>query len=164
MISVSVITTLFLSILAVNAAEPPRPIKLGILRMHSGADCTSGELRLEDTVVGYTLERPWNGNIPLISSIPAGRYKGFVRTRTADRWRIELVDVPHRKDIQMHVGNGIVDSVGCILVGSNLNAALCSLTNSKVAFDKFKIAFAEAAAKLGQKDKDTPIELVIGDK
>src|SRR5258708_4835284 len=91
----ALLTVLFLSILAVNAAEPPRPIKLGILRMHSGADCTSGQLRLENTVVGYTLERPWNGNIPLISSIPAGRYKGFVRTRTADRWRIELVDVPN---------------------------------------------------------------------
>ena len=141
-----------------------RPVRLRVLRMHSGKDCTSGELSLENKIVGYTLERPWTGNIPLISSIPAGRYKGFVRVTTKDRWRIELIDVPQRTNIQLHIGNFIPDGVGCLLVGSNLSKDLCQLIDSKSAFDKFKLAFAETAARLGQNDLVTPVELVVQDQ
>jgi hypothetical protein len=139
------------------------PLRLRIDRQHSGKDCTSGQIALEGNIVGYTLERPWEGNIPLISSIPAGSYHGHVRSRTNDRWRIELSDVPGRTNIQLHVGNFIADGVGCVLIGSNLRSDLCTLTDSKTAFDKFKLAFAAAAAKKGQSDNDTPVELTIDD-
>jgi Family of unknown function (DUF5675) len=109
------------------------------------------------------LERPWEGNIPLISSIPAGTYHGFVKTKTKDRWRIELTDVPKRERVQLHVGNFVADTVGCILLGSNLTTQLCTLSESKPAFEKFKLSFAAAAAKLGQPDIDTPVELLIRD-
>jgi hypothetical protein len=142
-------------------AKPPKAIDLAIQRQHSGKDCTSGQISLEGQVVGYTLERPWEGNIPLISSIPGGRYHGFVRTKTADRWRIELTDVPGRTHVQLHVGNFVADGVGCILIGSNLKPDLCTLTDSKAAFDKFKLSFAAAASKFGQSDSDTPVVLTI---
>jgi len=144
------------------APDTPKPIRVLIVRQHSGTDCTSGQISLGGQIQGYTLERPYEGNIPLISSIPAGLYKGFVRTRTQDRWRIELV-VPGRTNVQLHVGNFLQDGVGCILIGSNLSEDLCTLVDSKAAWNKFKLAFANEAAKLGQSDIDTPVELVIDD-
>jgi hypothetical protein len=89
----------------------------------------------------------------------------FVRTQTNDRWRIELTDVPNRRNIQLHIGNFLADGIGCILIGSNLIQNLCVLTpgESKAAFDKFKLAFAKEAAKVGQRDVDTAVELIIRD-
>jgi hypothetical protein len=145
------------------ASDSPRPIRPKLQRQHSGKDCTSGQLSLEGEVVAYTLERPWEGNIPLISSIPAGNYGGFVRTETKDRWRIELTDVPNRSNIQLHIGNTLADGVGCIMIGASLQDDLCTLVASKSAFDKFKLSFAAAAAMLGQNDTNTPIELWITD-
>jgi Family of unknown function (DUF5675) len=158
-----VLGAVFLSILltGVNAAQ--EPVKLRIERQHTGKDCTSGQISLEGNIVGYTLERPWQRNIPLISSIPSGRYHGHVRTNTSDRWRIELTDVPGRTNVQLHVGNFVADGLGCVLIGANLKQDLCTLTDSKMAFDKFKLAFAAAAAKKGQTDYETPIELTITD-
>lgn len=147
----------------VGRTNAPAAIKLVIVRQHSGRDCLSGQISVGDHIQGYTLERPFEGNIPLISSIPVGRYKGFVRTRTKDRWRIELV-VPGRSNVQLHVGNFLQDGVGCILIGSNLTKDLCTLVDSKTAWDKFKLAFTAEAARLGQKDVDTPVELVIEDQ
>jgi hypothetical protein len=144
-----------------SESDLPRPVKLKIVRLHSANDCTSGQILLEGAIVGYTLERPWEGNIPLISSIPIGRYHGFVRTETKDRWRIELTDVPKRPHVQLHLGNFVADGVGCILIGSNLTSGLCQLKDSKAAFDKFKLAFSNAAARLGQSDTNTPVELLI---
>jgi hypothetical protein len=145
------------------SARPNKPVDLSVQRQHSGKDCTSGQISIEGQIVGYTLERPWEGNIPLISSIPAGQYHGFVRKSTSDRWRIELTDVPNRHNIQLHVGNFLADGVGCILIGSNLKPDLCTLIESKAAFDKFKLSFAAAAAKLGQADDNTPVILTIRD-
>jgi Family of unknown function (DUF5675) len=145
----------------VNAA--PGPVKLRIERQHIGKNCTSGQISLEGSIVGYTLERPWQGNIPLISSIPPGRYNGHVRKNTNDRWRIELTDVPGRTNVQLHVGNFVADGLGCVLIGANLSQDLCALTDSKKTFDKFKLAFAAAAAKNGQLDDETPVELTIAD-
>src|SRR5579859_52482 len=126
----------------VEKSASPKPIELRITRQHSGKDCSSGQMSLEGEIVAYTLERPWEGNIPLISSIPTGRYHG---------------------NVQLHVGNFLADGVGCILLGSNLKSDLCTLSDSKAAFDKFKIAFNEAAGKHGQTDDNTPIELTIED-
>jgi len=148
-------------VLATGKSDPPKPMKILIQRQHAGKDCSSGQISLEGKIVAYTLERPWDGNIPLISSIPTGRYHGYVRKNTKDRWRIELTDVPNRENVQLHVGNFLADGLGCILLGSNLKSDLCTLTDSKSAFDKFKVAFNEAAARLGQSDDDTPIELTI---
>jgi len=104
--------------------------------------------------------------VPLISSIVAGRYNGFVRTDTKDRWRIELDDVSvigknDRTNIQLHIGNFTAESLGCILIGTNLTKDLCQLEDSKAAFDKFKLAFAKAAG--GQPDKKVAITVVITD-
>jgi hypothetical protein len=149
------------SLISAGVTAAPEPVKLKIQRQHTGTDCTSGQISIEGEIAGYTLERPWQGNIPLISSIPTGRYHGYVRKNTSDRWRIELSDVPGRTNVQLHVGNFVADGLGCVLIGANLTKDLCTLTDSKAAFDKFKLAFASAAAKKGQPDDQTPVELTI---
>jgi len=126
------------------------PIVLTIARQHSDNTCVSGQISLNGKLVGYTLERRFEGNIPLISSIIGGTYNGFIRTDTKDRWRIELNDVSvigknDRINIQLHIGNFTEDSLGCILIGTNLTKDLCQLEGSKAAFDNFKLEFVKAA-------------------
>jgi hypothetical protein len=141
--------------------EQVRPLKMMVQRQYSGPDCTVGQLSLEGKIVGYTLERRWEGNLPLVSSIPAGTYHGFVKAKKADRWRIELTDVTGRENVQLHVGNFVADGVGCLLLGSNSEPDKCKVTDSRAAFDKFMIQFAAEAAQLGLKDTDARVELTI---
>lgn len=139
------------------------PVTINILRQHSGRDCVSGQLAINGNVVAYTVERPYEGNLPLISSIPNGRYSAFVRGIGENRWRIELKDVPgQRTNIQLHVGNFVPDSLGCILVGRTISGDLCSLIDSIQGFDRFKIEFARAAG--GQPDKDVHVTVQISDR
>ena len=144
------------------AAADKLPVVLKLIRQNSSGQCTSGQLAF-DGFIAYTLERPWQGNLPIISSIPMGTYHGYVRTRTRDRWRIELTDVPGRSNVQIHVGNFVADGIGCVLIGSNLSPDLCTLQASAVAMNKFKLAFNAASAKLGQPDIDTPVALIVTD-
>jgi hypothetical protein len=101
---------------------------------------------------------PLISSIP-ISSIPVGTYSAFVRTETKDKWRIELRDVPKRGNIQLHVGNFVADSLGCILIGRNLTDNLCVLTESQATFNSFKLEFAKAAG--GEPDSEVPITVII---
>ena len=70
-----------------------KPVTLELQRQYSDKECTSGQISLEGKFIAYTLEVPWQGNIPLISSIPPGHYHGFIRTTVKDHWRVELTDV-----------------------------------------------------------------------
>lgn len=115
--------------------------KLTIARKYSDKTCTSGYLAVNGKIIAYTLERPWQGNAPLISAIPTGAYPGQLRYDHSDHWRIELTGVPGRDHVQIHVGNTPVDSVGCILVGSALGTDSCSVQNSKKAYDALRTAF-----------------------
>jgi uncharacterized protein DUF5675 len=143
-------------------------VVLTVLRSHESAECTSGQLLVNGKVIAYTLERPWLGNLPLISSIPPGKYAAFIHLKPeGDRWRIQLKDVPlsstERRDIQIHVGNHLADSVGCILVGSGLAPNLCALTGSIAAHNRLKLAIAEAVAKLGKDEtkEDVAIDVIV---
>jgi hypothetical protein len=147
----------FLSIAALPGAA--QRVTLKIVRQHSNASCISGQISINGKIMGYTLERPWQGNLPLISSIPVGTYSAFVRTETKDKWRIELRDVPKRGNIQLHIGNFVADSLGCILIGRNLTDNLCTLTDSQAAFNSFKLEFAKAAG--GEPDSEVPVTVII---
>src|SRR5207244_13465463 len=105
--------------------------------------CTSGYLAVNDEIICYTLEKPWKDNSQNISSIPAGTYQGIVRYDHADHWRIELQDVPDRTNVQIHIGNEVDQSKGCILVGAKLGPDLCSIVGgtSAPAYKAIKSAF-----------------------
>ncbi len=75
-----------------------------------------------------TLELPWKDNQRNISCIPEGTYP-FIKRRAGtfyeryrQRWghefTIQVGDVPDRDFILVHIGNYLVDTRGCILVGN----------------------------------------------
>lgn len=114
---------------------------LTIARKYRDQKCTSGYLAVNGKIIAYTLELPWRGNAPLISSIPDGRYDGVLRYDHPDKWRIELKGVPARQAVQIHTGNSPDDSEGCILIGLKLGEDLCSVVDSKKAYDGLRTAF-----------------------
>lgn len=77
---------------------------------------TLGKLSMGDWSC-YTIERPWKNNEPNVSCIPEGVYacQPFSGTRFKDV--IQLMDVPDRTFILIHVGNFAHDIEGCIAVG-----------------------------------------------
>lgn len=116
--------------------------ELTLYRQNSSAACTSGYLAANGQIICYTLELPWNNNAPFISSIPVGTYPATLRYDHADKWRIEF-DVPGRPNVQIHTGNTTDNTAGCILVGMQLSADLCSISagTSKPAYDALRTAF-----------------------
>ena len=81
----------------------------------------------------YTVERPWLNNKVRESCIPEGQYqivKGRFHRGGYDCY--ELLEVPGRSLIKIHVGNTLEDVIGCIAVGSHLGfiEGLWAVTNS----------------------------------
>ena len=126
---------------AAGSSEAADPFEITVFRQYKSDTCTSGYIAAEGKIICYSLEKPWKGNAPEISSIPAGTYTASLRYDHKDRWRVELKDVPGRKNIQIHIGNTPADSKGCILVGAKLNPDLCSVQDSAVAYRALKKAF-----------------------
>jgi RHS repeat-associated protein len=70
--------------------------------------------QIPDTYSGYTLERSQNG---AKDPVAPGDYDAFVRTDHNPN-RIELRDTPNYTNVQIHVGNGPQDVIGCFCVGN----------------------------------------------
>lgn len=89
----------------------------------------------------YTVERPWLGNRVRVSCIPEGEYelkecmyfRGGYET-------YEILDVPDRTLIKIHIANTEDDVMGCIGVGTELGwvKGKWGITNSRQAFAEFK--------------------------
>lgn len=116
-------------------------LKIDIERMNKNDLCIQGYLSLNGKVVGYSLELPYVGNHDSASSIHPGTYIGKVKEGGRLGWRIELLDVEDRTNIQIHVGNIRDDSRGCILVGKDADVKNCSVSESKKTMDIIKEAF-----------------------
>jgi hypothetical protein len=72
----------------------------------------------------YTLERPVDGDHPCI---PAGLVQGHDRRciipGTPGAYRCpELMNVPGRSQIQIHIANRVVELLGCIAPGERIGA------------------------------------------
>lgn len=101
---------------------------------------TFGELHLRcggETVFRcFTVERPWKDNQRNVSCIPAGRY----RTKLQDHVKVdgtsykalEILKVPGRDNIEIHIANTMEDVKGCIGVGDSVGFVngLWAVTNS----------------------------------
>ena len=86
----------------------------------------------------YTVERPWLGNRPWVSCIPAGGYGiGRKRYNRGGYDALEVEGVPERSSILIHVGNTMDDVQGCIAVGGGLG-----YINGKWAVIGSRVAFA----------------------
>lgn len=110
---------------------------LTLLRGKSPPGCTFGNLYSGDGEwVCVTLEEPWRDNADNISRVPAGTYPWFKRVSPKRGYEVvELRDVPNRENVQIHIGNTVEDTLGCILVGSAKGEGE-NITGSRLAFQK----------------------------
>lgn len=63
------------------------------------------------------LELPYRNNQVNISCIPVGKYGCRLRTSQKYGKHLEVLEVPNRSDILIHVGNFPKDTKGCLLIG-----------------------------------------------
>jgi hypothetical protein len=115
--------------------------KISIERKLTSNNCIQGYLSINNTPTCYTMELSYNGNINDISSIPKGKYDAFIRTDKKLGWRIELVNVPKRDHIQIHLGNYTSDITGCTLVGKTVKTDNCTVGQSKDAIMEIEKLF-----------------------
>src|SRR4051794_23570794 len=64
-----------------------------------------------------TLELPWKGNLHGISCIPAGTYLCKLRFSPKHKRDVyQVQDVPDRDNVEIHIGNTVDDTEGCVIV------------------------------------------------
>jgi len=77
---------------------------------------TIGTLFYKDKPIAATLENKWENNLPNISCIPAGEY--ICREDNTGKFQWWTVEgVKGREHIEIHQGNSVKDTLGCIIVG-----------------------------------------------
>lgn len=114
-------------------------IELRLRRFTEIHGATIGRLAYPGGGECYTLEEAWRDNQPKISCIPKGSY-ALARDTFKGRYpNYRLVEVPGRTAIELHIGNSVVDTEGCILLGSLvlLGTANALLMRSQAAFAAF---------------------------
>jgi len=125
-------------------------------------ESTIGALYIDGKHIGRTLELPYRNNEPMISAIPAGTYKAFMRVDGKRGWRIQLKDVQDRAFIQIHVGNYQDEIEGCILLGDSVskNGSQCMVTNSR---NTVEILRQQIASKgdLGNMTSDVEVQVIV---
>jgi hypothetical protein len=123
---------------------------------------TTGQiLDNEGRPICLTLERPWENNEPNISCVPTGIYEMELDMRhpgkKTQRLVWELRGVKGRTQIQIHPGNKISHSLGCILPASTLT------TQGEILFGASSTAaFNSFMAKMGEQKKKA--EIMITDE
>ena len=88
----------------------------------------------------FTFERPWLDNKKRESCIPEGKYTLKLGTFNRGGYEAyEVMNVPDRSLIKIHVGNSIDDVVGCIAPGKALGylEGKWGVKSSKKAFKEF---------------------------
>lgn len=114
-------------------------------RMETSRQGTIGVLRIDGNVQCFTYELPDRGNAPNVSCIPPGRY-ACRRVQSPTKGEVfEVMDVPGRSHILIHIGNNSEDSQGCILPGRRVGhlEGLRAVLDSGGAFYDFMQAMAE---------------------
>ena len=92
-----------------------------LVREPSTPDGTLGEMFYPDgSHLCYTMELPWQNNVPDKSCVPLGTYTCVPHNSAAHPGTWELLHVPGRSEILIHTGNTDADSLGCILVGRQI--------------------------------------------
>ena len=112
---------------------------------------TFGYLYLPNGEQLATVERPWIGNQPRVSCIPIGEYDCEPRRYNKGGYdAVEVLNVPKRTHILLHIGNYVRNSNGCILINSRhgaFNQEWCG-SASKKAFRSYMEQVGNIKSKL----------------
>ncbi len=114
-------------------------LNIRVKRTHQHSKSIIGELYVNGTFICYTLELPWKKNNNNVSCIPSGTYDAYLRytsEKAKREWVTELLNVPGRTAIQIHIGNEPVDIDGCTLVGVRTSENFVS--NSTSAYQRLQ--------------------------
>ncbi len=100
------------------------------------------------------LELPWRDNAHDVSCIPVGTYQvEWLWSEVHGRKLYHITNVPGRGNIEIHIGNSVLDTLGCVLLGlSRTTGFLCkdgvtrdAVLASHGAFDVFNTAAGSPA-------------------
>lgn len=86
----------------------------------------------------YTVERPWEQNLPRISCIPEGEYEMKRRKSPKFGWCWEVKDVPNRTYILFHSANFPDELQGCIAPGMALMTDRIAVSRSRDAMKEIE--------------------------
>ena len=116
------------------AQGTPRPYVLRIVRKTGWEDLMQRELCVASTIYVvdpgliltdvpgrlqcHAMELPRRGNQQQISAIPAGTYAATARVSEKNGRVIELMGVRGREFVQLHAGNHVDQTLGCLLLGT----------------------------------------------
>ena len=95
----------------------------------------------------YTVERPWLNNKVRESCIPEGEYDiELGRFNRGGYAAYEVMNVPERSLIKIHIGNSMNDVIGCIAPGKSLGwiHQTWAVTSSTTTYKEFMKAMENA--------------------
>lgn len=107
---------------------------------------TLGELYDEDETWDFqTIEKPWKDNRKRISCIPTGTYiarlgmyyGGDGLGGKRDYASYEIMDVPDRTYIKIHIANYLHDIAGCVGLGMSRESRIPMVRQSIAAYESF---------------------------
>ena len=114
---------------------------------------TLGIISLDGKPLFPTLELPWKDNQHNISCIPAGVYKAiYIFSEKFQKHLFILQNVPGRDAVEIHIGNTVIDTLGCVLIGMEFSLSEFAIVNSKLAFDNFMFMAPKEGFTLTVKD------------
>ena len=116
-------------------------MKLALLRDQPDTICTLGTLYTDGVFECYTLEPPLTGNG--VVAIPEGIFPVILAwSKHFQKVVPHLLNVPGRQYIEIHWGNYVTNTLGCILVGEikDKDSILKSVLAFDALFDKIKAA------------------------
>ncbi len=131
-------------------------VDIVIERKTSYSGSIVGTLSVNGDRVCYTLELPWIWNEKGVSCVPNGRYSAFLRYDKGDKWRIQLINVPGRTGVQIHMGAYPRHTKGCVLVGTSTGAN--QVLGSGSAYRRLKRAFYGAVQASQSPDMNITVE------
>lgn len=113
-------------------------------RLTSGA-CTFGVLIKNNRPTYVTLEPPWKDNKRKISCIPPGIYRAIkMFSEKFHKMVFVLQDVPGRDLIEFHIGNRVINTEGCILLGLSFSETEDAIIDSTIAFNDFMLTMPDS--------------------
>ena len=124
-------------------------MKLVLNRDNASTAATMGQMWLEGQLAAYTLELPMKDGKPG-SAIPAGTYRiGIYPSPHFGRLMPLLEGIPGRSEIEIHWGNDVVDTRGCILVGEQRDLSTHEIFNTRKKFEELFPAIQAASEAEG---------------